>query len=157
MLRPFLLSTSNVLILVKLSLVYFPYLFEYNAQNSIPKTPTQRSTLLFVNTLKLLQGPFWHIFLLYFEKQMTFSRACGSRVVHKLLNKTMQKLSAKVSKSGHETTALFAFPNIHPCSQLHTKEPAPFYNTIELIKVLFNVTKIFFDLPSCYELHSALG
>jgi len=41
----------------------------------------------------------------------------------------MQKLSAKVSegprdiseKGGPETTPLFAFPNIHPCSQLHTK------------------------------------
>jgi len=43
----------------------------------------------------------------------------------------MQKLSAKVSKRGPatslkkgspETTALFASPNIHLCSQLHTKE-----------------------------------
>jgi len=66
---------------------------------------------------------------------MTFSRACGSRVVHQLLNKAMQKLSAKVSKRGSatslkeggpETTALFAFPDIHPCSQLHTKERTGF-------------------------------
>jgi len=66
---------------------------------------------------------------------MTFSRACGSRVVHQLLNKTMQKLSGNVSKrglatslkkGGPETTALFAFPNIHPCSQLHTKERTGF-------------------------------
>jgi len=86
---------------------------------------------------------------------MTLSRACDSRVVHQLLNKTMQKLSAKVSKrgpatslkkGGPETTAMFAFPNIHLCSQLHTKkELAPFYNTIELIKVLCNVIKVFFD------------
>jgi len=48
----------------------------------------------------------------------------------------MQKLSAKVSKSGPatslkkggpETTAgLFAFPNIHPCSHLPTKERTGF-------------------------------
>ena len=85
---------------------------------------------------------------------MTCSRACGSRVVHQLLNKTMQKLSAKVSergsatslkKAGAETTASFASPNIHPCSQLHTKELASFCNTIELIKVLCNVIKIIFD------------
>jgi len=66
---------------------------------------------------------------------MTFSRACGSRVVHQVLNKTMQKLSTKVSKrgpaislrkGGPETTALFALPNIHPCSQLHTKERTGF-------------------------------
>jgi len=66
---------------------------------------------------------------------MTFSRACGSRVIHQLLNKTMQKLSAKVSKrgpatslkkGGPETTALFVFPDIHPCSQLHTKERTDF-------------------------------
>jgi len=45
------------------------------------------------------------------------------------------KLSAKVPKRGPvtslkkevpETTALFAFPNIHPCSQLHTKERTDF-------------------------------
>jgi len=92
-------------------------------------------TLFFVYTLKLLKGPLWHIFLLYFEKHMTLSRACGSRVVHQLLNKIMQKLSAKVSKrgpatslkkGGPETTALFAFPNIHPCSQPHTKERTGF-------------------------------
>jgi len=57
---------------------------------------------------------------------MTCSRACGSRVVHQLSNKTMQKLSGKVSKRGPETTALFAFLNIHPCSQLHTKERTDF-------------------------------
>jgi len=38
----------------------------------------------------------------------------------------MQKLSGKVSKRGPETTALFAFLNIHPCSQLHTKERTDF-------------------------------
>jgi len=92
-------------------------------------------TLFFVYTLKLLKGPLWHIFLLYFEKRMTFSRACGARVVHQLLNKIMQKLSAEVSTMGPatslkkrdpETTALFAFPNIHPCSQLRTKERTGF-------------------------------
>ena len=74
--------------------------------------------------IKVVEGPPLAL-LLCFEKHMTCSRACGSRVVHQLLNKTMQKLSAKVSKRGHatslkkggpETTALFAFPNIHPCS-----------------------------------------
>ena len=92
--------------------------------------------------------------MLYFEKHTTYFRACGSRVVHQLLNKKMQKVSAKASKRGPassltkgdpETTALFTFPNIHPCSQLHTKELASFYNTTELIKVLCNVIKIFFD------------
>ena len=93
-------------------------------------------TLFFIYTLKLLKGPgLWRLFLLYFEKQMTFSRACGSRVVHQLLNKTMQKLSAKVSKrgpttslkkGGSEMTALFAFPNIHSCSQLHAKKRTGF-------------------------------
>jgi len=48
-------------------------------------------TLFFVYTLKLLKGPLWHIFLLYFEKHMTCSRACGSRVVHQLSNKTKTK------------------------------------------------------------------
>jgi len=66
----------------------------------------------------------------------------------------MQNLSAKVSKrgpatslkkGGADTTALFAFSNIHPCTQLHTKELASFYNNIELIKVPCNVIKIFFD------------
>jgi len=65
---------------------------------------------------------------------MTCSRACGSRVVHQLLNKTMQKLSGKLKegpryifeKRGSEATALFAFPNIYPCSQLHAKERTGF-------------------------------
>jgi len=66
---------------------------------------------------------------------MTFSRACGSRMVHQLLYKTMQKLCAKVSKSGPatslikggpDTTASSTFPNIHPCSQLHTKDRTGF-------------------------------
>jgi len=52
-------------------------------------------TLFFVYTSKLLKGPLWHTFLLYFEKHMTCSRACGSRVVHQLLNRTMQKLMRK--------------------------------------------------------------
>jgi len=44
--------------------------------------------------------------------------------------------------------AWFAFPNIHLCSHLQyiqKKELASFYNTIELIKVLCKVIKIFFD------------
>ena len=74
--------------------------------------------------IKFVKGP-PSALLLYFEKHMTCSRACGSRVVHQLSNRTAQKLSGKVSKrgpatslkkGGPETTALFAFPNIHPCS-----------------------------------------
>jgi len=61
-------------------------------------------TLFSVYTLNMLKSPFWHIFLLYFKKHMTCSRACGSKVVHQLLNKTMQKLSAKVSKRGTATS-----------------------------------------------------
>jgi len=59
-------------------------------------------------------------FLLYFEKHMIHSLRLqnGSSV----LNKTTQKLSAKVSMRGPETTGFFAFLYIHPCSQLHTKE-----------------------------------
>jgi len=53
---------------------------------------------LFVNTLKLLKGPLWYICLLCFEKHMTCSRGCSSRVVHQLSNKTMQKLRAKASE-----------------------------------------------------------
>jgi len=58
-----------------------------------------------------------------------------SRVVHHLLNKTMQKLWAKVlkrgpatslKKGGPKTTASFASPNILPCSRLHTKERTGF-------------------------------
>jgi len=92
-------------------------------------------TLFFCLHIKVVKGPLWHIFLLYFEKHMTCSRACGSRVVHLLINKTMQKLSAKVSKrdlatplkkGGPETIASFASPNNHPCSRLHTKEKTGF-------------------------------
>jgi len=85
---------------------------------------------------------------------MTCCKAYGSKVVHQLSNKRSLKLSAKVpkrgpatslKKGGPETTALFAFPNIHPCSNYIQKiELASFYNTIELIKVLCNVIKIFF-------------
>jgi len=52
-------------------------------------------TLFFVYTLKLFKAPLWHIFFCFILKNMTCSRACGSRVVHQLLNKTMQKPSAK--------------------------------------------------------------
>jgi len=112
-------------------------------------------TLFFVYTLKLQKGPFWHIFLLYFEKHMTFSITCGSRVVHQLLNKTMQKLSAKVLKRGPATSLKKGAPRRQPCSlslistpafnYIQKEELASFYSTIELIKVLCNVIKIFFD------------
>jgi len=100
--------------------------------------------------IKVVKGPSWHIFLLCFEKHMTCSR-----VVHQLSNKTMQKISAKASKSGSATSlkkggrkmaALFVFLHIHTCSQPHTKkELDSFYNTIELIKVLCNIIKVFSD------------
>ena len=101
--------------------------------------------LFFVYTLKFLKSPLWHIFLLYFEKHMTFSTACGSKVVHQLLNKTMQKLSAKV-KRGPATSLKKGAPRRQPCSSslistpalnyIQQKELASFYNTIEFIKVL---------------------
>ena len=125
--------------------------------------------LFFVYTLKLLKGPLWRIFLLYFEKHMTCSRACGSRVVHLLINKTMQKLSAKVSKRGPATSLIKGAPRRQPRSPplistraldyIQKKKLASFYNTIELIKVLCNVIKIFFDhsVMLHIRLHSALG
>jgi len=112
-------------------------------------------TLFFVYTLKLIKGPLWHIFLLYFDKQMTCSRACGSRVVHQFLNKTMQKLSAIVSKRAPRHLWWKGAPRRQPCSPSLISTPAlnyiqkkkldSFYNTTELIKVLCNVIKIFFD------------
>ena len=60
----------------------------------------------------------------------------------------MRDPATSLKKGDPETTALFAFPDIHPCSHLayiQKKELASFYNTIELIKVLCNVIKIFFD------------
>jgi len=86
---------------------------------------------------------------------MTFSITCGSRVVHQLLNKTMQKLSAKVLKRGPATSLKKGAPRRQPCSlslistpafnYIQKEELASFYSTIELIKVLCNVIKIFFD------------
>jgi len=55
-------------------------------------------TLLFVNTLKLLKGPLWYICLRCFEKHMTCSGGCSSRVVYQLSNKARQKLRAKASE-----------------------------------------------------------
>jgi len=37
-----------------------------------------------------------------------------------------------LKKGGHETTALFAFPNIHSCAQLHTKERTGLYSITPL-------------------------
>ena len=110
-------------------------------------------TSFFVYTLKLL-NTLVH-FVLYFEKHMTYSKACGSRVVLQLFNKTMQKLSAKVSKRGPATSLTKGGPIRQPCSPSVVSTPAlnyiqkkklpSFYNTIELIKVVCNVIKIFFD------------
>ena len=112
-------------------------------------------TLFFVYTIKLLKGSLWHIFLIYFEKRMTFSKACGSRVVHQLLNKTMQKLSVQVSKRSPATSLKKGAPRRQLCSPsliftpalnyIKKKELASFYNIIEQIKVICNVIKIFFD------------
>jgi len=112
--------------------------------------------LFSVYTLNLLKGPLWHIFLRCFEKHMTCSRACGSRVVHQLSNITMQKLSAKASKRGPRHLWKKGAPGRQRCSPsliftsalnyiAYKKELASFYNTIELIKVLCNVLKVFFD------------
>ena len=105
--------------------------------------------------IKVVKGtPLAH-FLLYFKKHMTCSRACGSRVVHQLLNKTMQKLSAKVSKRVPRHLWKKGAPRRQPCSPsaistpalnyIQKKELASFYDTIELFKILCNVIKIFFD------------
>jgi len=84
-------------------------------------------TLFFVYTLKLLKGPlifFFALFLLYFEKHMTCSGACGSRVVHQLLNKSMQKLSAKFSKRGPAISLKKGGPRRQPCSPSLTSTTA---------------------------------
>jgi len=68
-----------------------------------------------------------------------------SRVVHQLLNKTMQNLSAKASKRGAATSLKKGALIRQPCSPFVISTPALNYNTIELIKVLCKVIKIFFD------------
>jgi len=98
-------------------------------------------TLFIVYTIKLLKGPLWHIYLLYFEKHMTCSRACGSTVVHQRLNKTMQKLSAKVSKRGSAISLKKGGPTRQPClpslistpalNYIQKKELTSFCNTPE--------------------------
>ena len=79
--------------------------------------------------IKVVKGPPLAL-LLCFEKHMTCSR-----VVYQLLDKTMEIVSAKVSKRDHATSlkkkgdrdnSLVRLPNIHPCSQLHTKERTGF-------------------------------
>jgi len=60
--------------------------------------------------IKVGKGPLCPIFLLCFEHHMTCSRACDSRVVHQLLNKTVQKLSAKASKRGPATSLKIGDP-----------------------------------------------
>ena len=105
--------------------------------------------------IKLVKGPPFAHFLLYFEKHMAYSRACGSRVFHQLLNKTMQKNKCESLKEGHSDIFEKGGPRRQPCSPslistpalsyIQKKELASFYNTIDLIKVLWNVIKIFFD------------
>ena len=113
-------------------------------------------TLFFAYTLKLVKGSLRRMFLLYFEKHMTWSRACGSRVFHQLSNKTIQKLSAQDSERGARDTAekrgsrddrLVHLPLISTTvlDNIQRKELASFYSTIELNKVLYNVIKTFFD------------
>jgi len=97
-------------------------------------------TLFFVYTSKLLKGPLWHTFLLYFEKHMTCSRACGSRVVHQLLNRTMQKLMRKSPWRVPRHLWKKGAPRRQPCSPflistpglnyIQKKELASFCNTI---------------------------
>ena len=124
-------------------------------------------TLFFVYTLKLLKAPLWHIFLLCFEKHMTCFRACGSRVVHQLLNKTMPNISAQSQRGAPRHLWKRGAPRRAPRSPplistpaldyVKKEELASFYETIELIKVLCNVIKYFSIIPSCYALHSVLG
>jgi len=92
--------------------------------------------------------------LLYFEKHMTCSRACGSRVVHQLLNRTTQKLMRKSPWGAPRHLWKKGAPRRQPCSPflistpalnyIQKKELPSFYNTIKL-NVLCNVIKIFFD------------
>ena len=107
-------------------------------------------TLFFIYTLKLLKGPLWHIFLLYFEKHMT---CC--RVVHQLLNKAMRNAKLSAQRGAPRDLWKKGIPRRPPRSPtlvstpaldyIPKKELASFYNTIELVKVLCNVIKIFFD------------
>jgi len=85
-------------------------------------------TLFFVYTLKL-KAPLifcfiFALFLLYFEKHMTCYGACGSRVVHQLLNKSMQKLNAKFSKRGPAISLKKGGPRRQPCSPSLTSTTA---------------------------------
>jgi len=98
---------------------------------------------------------------------MTCSRACDSRVVHQLLNKTMQKLSAKVSKRGPATSLKKKGPEATPRSPplistpaldyIQKKELDSFYNTVDLIKFLCNVIKIFFDHSLLLHITQCVG
>jgi len=90
-------------------------------------------TLFFVYTLKLLKGLLWHIFLLYFEKTylQSLRLQSGSSAFKennaKTKGESLKEGPRDISeKEGSETTALFAFPDIHPCPQLHTKERTGF-------------------------------
>jgi len=79
--------------------------------------------LFFAYILKLFKGPLRHRFLLYFEKHATFSRACGSRVVHQL-KQNNAKISAKVSKRGPATCLKNGAPRRQPCSPSPISTPA---------------------------------
>ena len=100
-------------------------------------------TLFFVYTLKLLKGPRWHISLLYFEKHMTCSGACGSRVVHQL--STFKQNNAKTKCESLRGAPPYLWkkgargPKRQPCSPslisipalnyIQKKEQASLYNT----------------------------
>jgi len=92
-------------------------------------------TLSFVYTLKLLKGPLSHIFCFILKNIWLTPELAAPEWFISFLNKTIQKKQYEslkegpgeiFQKGGPETTALFAFPNIHPCSQLHTKERTGF-------------------------------
>jgi len=96
-------------------------------------------TLFFVHTLKLLKGPliFFALFVLYFEKHMTCYGACGSRVDHQLLNKSMQNLSAQFSKRGPAISLKKGGPRRQPCSPSLTSTTAVNYTQTEALMASF--------------------
>jgi len=69
---------------------------------------------------------------------------CGSWVINKLFNKTMQKLSTKLSKGRLETTTFFISPNIHlwlgyMCRIYSFQEVIVFLNLPQGIKWTFSI------------------
>ena len=83
--------------------------------------------------IKVVKGPpLAHIFALFWKTYLQSLRLQSGSSAFKENNAKTKGASLKEGprdiseKEGFETTALFAFPNIHPCSQLHTKERTGF-------------------------------